>query len=331
MARPLAAELERLIAEDADGGVDRMEILLDELAESAGLPAGFEPSIYLAPGVPRIRPVLVMLASRAAGADEMRTEDVAFSAELLHLAVVVHDAALGRQGGRRRRIARRLLGGAAHWLGGNHLSLRALEVARHAPAPEVLGEALDTLREIAEVQALAEDLRRRDATERDYRDFAEGHTGAVFAFCTRAGGRLAGAPRPVVSALGRYGRHVGVAWHALEDVAVWSLPPDELPNFLARAAATGRPVLPLMRALRAEPQLEKVLDRVLRTGDPKAAIQLSAGIASGGGLRAGRQLVAEETLAARRALRLIEPSPHRDALERIAQMLGRSGAQPTGE
>ena len=282
---------------------------------------GISPTSHIAPGVPRVRTLLVQLAARAAGGDAGDLDEAAYSAELLNLALGVHDAALGRQGGLRRRVARRLLGGAAHWLGGNHLTLRALEVAQHAPAPELVGEVLETLRDISEGQILADELRRREPTLLDVKEYAEGHSGAVFAFCTRAGGRIAGAPRPVVSALGRYGRHMGVAWHAIEDLSAFWLGPEELLRELARATAAGRPVLPLIAAQAGDPELGALLDLALRRGDASGIGAVKDRVGAAGGLYAARKMALEETLAARRALRAVPPSPHRDGLDQIARSL----------
>ena len=56
----------------------------------------------------RVRPMLVALSARAAGAAAVDPE-LQHAAELLHLALTVHDVTLGQPGGRRRRVARRLL------------------------------------------------------------------------------------------------------------------------------------------------------------------------------------------------------------------------------
>ncbi len=319
---PVGPELEQAFC-DLEEAVSGLERALGDLAMGEGTPPGFDPERHLAPGLPRLRPVLVMLAARAAGAEDPEAAEVASAAELLHLAVMIHDAALGRQGGRRRRVARRLLGATASWLGGNHLTLRALELARAAPRPEILGDLLEALREIAEGHALAESLRDRDPSVLDYREYAEGHAGAIFSFCTRGGALIAGAERPVVSALGRYGRHIGVAWHALEDQ--WSLaaPPEELARLLARAAAAGRPMLPLIRALEVDEDLDELLDRLLAGGDPDDAARLARRVRAAGGLTAARILVAEQSMAARRALRGLPDTPHREILERIAAGLAR--------
>ncbi len=299
----------------------RFEESLQDLVLGEGMPASFHPGSHLAPGLPRLRPVLVNLASRAAGEENPDTIEVAHAAELLHLAVAVHDAALGRQGGRRRRVARRLVGGAAHWLGGNHLSLRVLEMAQAAPTPEILDEVLGTMRELAEGHALAEDLRHRDATEQDYLEYAEGHSGAVLSFCTRSGGHLARAPRDVVGALGRYGRHVGIAWHGIEDQWLMQLSSEDFTRELAERASRGRPTLPLIRALVRDPAVDETLDRVLAGEDDGAAEELAERIYAAGGVGRVRKLVLEEAMGAKRSLKVLEDSPYKEMMDRIASRL----------
>ena len=324
LAKPLVQELERAW-DQFEEPLDRIERVVHDLATGQGVD-GPTPDSHLAPGIPRVRPVLVLLANKAAGGTDSEAAEAAFSAELLHRAIRAHDRALGRQDGRRRRVARRLIGGAAHWLSGHHLTLRALEVARAAPAPELMGEVLDSMREICEGHQLAEDLRSRDPSAADYRDYAEGHIGAVYSFCGRAGGRLAKADPHVVGALGRYGRRMGVAWHAMEDQWALSLPDDELVRLLARSAATGRPMLPLIASMEQDPELDPLLDSILATGNPTEAVEFRERVIANGGLFAVQRLMAEESLGARRALRELDPSDARETLDRIAAGLARSAA-----
>jgi geranylgeranyl pyrophosphate synthase len=115
------------------------------------------------------------------------TEHVAMAAELLHLAVLLHDAALGRQGGLRRRAARRLIGGAMDILGANHLTLRALELARLSPKPETIGDLLEAMREITESHVLAQSQVDEFPTPQQTLTVAEGRNGAVFSFACRSG------------------------------------------------------------------------------------------------------------------------------------------------
>ena len=190
---------------------------------------------------PRIRPVLVALAARAAGAAEVDPE-LQHSVELLHRAIAVHDIALGRQGGRRRRAARRLLQRVGH-LSGHQMTIRALELARHSSSPNVLVDLIDTLREIADGQQLAEELQGRNAlpNREDWLEHANTHTGALYAFCCRAGASMSGADSRLASALGRYGRHLGRLWHIAEDLDALHDPSTET----VERVLSGRPLYPV--------------------------------------------------------------------------------------
>ncbi len=319
--RALAAEVERLAAE-LRGPIGTIDDALAALTAGEGLPAGLEPEVLFAGGMPRIRPVLVVLASRtmqgAAETDPQAATDVAYATELLHTALRLHDLALGRQHGRRRRAARRVLGGAAHWLGAHHVMLRALEIARRAPTPEVLGDAIEALREVSEGQALGESLRRRVATGHDAVHLAEGHTGAVFAFACRAGGRLGGAPRPVVTGLGRYGRHVGVGVHVAEDLAL--LERNDDPYLLA-----GRPALyPVAIAGERSPEVNVLWRKLQASPDARLAAALRDAVREAGGLQAGRELLVTQSWSARKAISTLDDTPARAQLDRLASALGRA-------
>ena len=319
--RGLAVEIERLAAE-LRGPISTIEEALSSLAAGDGLPPGLEPEVLFSGGVPRIRPVLVVLASRSTlggtEADAAAAADVAYAAELLHTAIRLHDLALGRQDGRRRRAARRVLGGAAHWLGAHHITLRALEIARRAPAPDILGDALDALREVSEGQTLGESLRGRPATAADALQLAEGHTGAVFAFACRAGARLGGAERPAITGLGRYGRHVGVGVHIADDLAVLERADD--PFHLA-----GRPAsYAVAIAGERNPAVHAMWRQLQNSPDAKAASAVRSAVYDAGGMQAARELLASQSWAARKALASLDATPAREQLDRIASALGRA-------
>lgn len=316
--RPFAAEIERLAA-DLRTSMGPIDEALAALSAGDGLPPGLEPEVLFAGGVPRIRPLMVLLASRAGEAqpgDAQAAAEVAYIAELLQTALRLHDAALGRQHGRRRRAARRVLGTAAHWLGANHVMLRALEIARRAPAPEILGEALDTWREVSEVHVFGESLRGRTPTVSDAVQLAEGHTGAVFAFSCRAGGRLGGLDRPVVTALGRYGRHVGVGVHIAEDMAVFSENWAAMPGRLA--------IFPVASAGERDAGVHDLWRKLLARPDDRTAQELHDRVRAAGGLQAGREAMVRQSWAARKALSALPESPAREALDAIAGSLARA-------
>lgn len=311
----------------------RLDHALRDLAGGDGVPQGFDPNLFLAPGLPRVRPLLVLLSAKAAEASEgaclasdphaaAGAEQVAIAAELLHITITLHDAALGQRGGRRRRAARRLLGGAVGWLGGSHLTLRALELSRHAPAPEIVGDLLDTLREITDGQALAQALQGGDPGSVDQAiNLADARSGAVFAFACRAGARLVGADRTVVRSLGRYGRHAGIAWHLADDLWALGLEGEELYREVADRAASGRTPLAVSLAAQRDPAVAEAWRRLARRADPELAAHLARRVTEAGGLSGERERLVLETWTARRALNTLPPSPHRDALDAFVARL----------
>jgi len=315
-----------LLGQDLREHLGRFEQALGDLTGGEGVPAGFDPERFLAPGLPRVRPLLVVLSAHAASEQGHHTsaedtEHVAVAAELLHVAIVIHDAALGRQGGRRRRAARRLLGGAAAWLGGNHLTLRALELARHAPSPDTVGELLDALREISDGHALAQDLDGHLPTPLQSIELADGRTAAVFSFACRAGARVAGADRKVVHTLGRYGRHAGLAWHLTEDLALFNLDPDDRDEAIEERLLRGLSNHAVALAATDDAALARDWARLHHDADRDRLRSMTDRVARSGAVQEGRRRVLREVWAARQALHSLPPTPARDSLDHLAASL----------
>ena len=331
MRRRLSRSFERLL-DLVPEGIELSEARLavvDDLVDSGDLAdlAGGGPEFGDAPlfdrarhELPRIRPVLVALAARASGSTESSGE-LQYASELLHLALVVHDVALGRGGGRRRRVARRVARRSADWLSANHLTLRAMELTRQA-GPEVLSELVDTLRSFADAHAIAQDLQGGGFPRReDWLEHADAHTGALLAFCCRAG--AARGDEAVRSTLGRYGRHLGRLWHIAEDVAPLELQ-DAGGHLFARALA-GRPVLPVALAAEVAHPVGDAWDGLVRTPDIGAADAIAELLRAYGGVGRAREVMARESWAARRLLRTLPDTRYRTALDSLAAGLARVG------
>lgn len=321
----LAPASERAVREAADLVWEDLppEGDLHDLLRGDGVPVELEWSaIARGRAAPRIRPLLVALSARAAGAGEV-DRDLAQAAEVLHLALSVHDLALGRAGGRRRRAARRIFDRGASWLGGNHLTLRALELVRAVPDPAMLGEVVETLRAFSDAQVLGNTLQAgKPPTSDDWLEHADTHTGALYAFCCRAGGMLADGDPAIVSALGRYGRHLGRSWHIAEDIAM--LTRGDGPGLLLHRAECGRPVLPVIEAMDHDPWLARDWAKVVVDGDETSAERV-ASAATELGLAPARRVLVRETWAARKVLRALDESPYRQGLDRIAADLANVG------
>lgn len=268
--------------------------------------------------LPRIRPLLVALSARAVGASRVDAE-AQHAAELLHLALVGHDLALGQKGGRRRRIARSVL----RTIGDSTLTLRALEIARHASSPEILGEVVESLREIADGRALSREIRQGTVPDEDvWREHADGHAGAVFAFCCRSGAHIGRGNVATVQALGRFGRHLGRLWAGAEDLSQLARPGGDA--LLVHRAERGRPPLPVICAAAVDPELAARWVAWTRDPHPDVAADLVQRVLTRGGISAAREVMARENWAAQRALGVLDPNVYRRALERLASGLART-------
>ena len=312
----------------------------DAVADAAG---GAPHKTGMAPGssamrppktdFPRVRPILVALAARATGASAVDRE-AQHAAELLHVALRVHDAALGESGSRRRRVARaiahRAMPGVSRsigWITGNQLALRALELS-HASAPGVLEELMDALRSFSDAQALSRELAGGVPVEEDWLEHADAHTGALFAFCCRAGGRLSGADLALLGALGRYGRHMGRVWHVAEDLSVID---HGVPSLhLVTRARGGRPVLPVVLAAERDPSIGEGWKRLATEPDPVEARELADQLKKLG-VPESREVMLRESWKARAALGALAPSRYRAAMERFAAEIVKAGVPGSRE
>jgi geranylgeranyl pyrophosphate synthase len=313
---PRGVELDTVHAAVAD------DLIGDDHVADAADGAGFTRNGTAAPGrtdFPRVRPILVALAARATGASKVDSE-AQHAAELLHVALRVHDAALGQEGGRRRRVARSL---ARHvgWVTGNQLTLRALELSR-ASAPGVLEELLEALRSFADAQVLSRELVGGVPSEEDWLEHADAHTGALFTFCCRAGGHLSGADLSLLGALGRYGRHMGRVWHVAEDLSVLD---HGVPSLhLVTRARGGRPALPVVLAAERDPSVGADWARLV--SEPDAALARSvAERVHQLGVPESREVMLRESWKARAALGVLPASRYRSAMERFAAEIVKAG------
>lgn len=305
-------------AEVVDEGVVGSDLLSDVLRGAGG-----EEGVSFLGGsrLPRLRPILVVLAARAAGGGHVDPE-LQYAAEMLHLALTVHDRVLGPSGNRRHALARRVLRGVG-WIGSNRMLLRAMELARAGTTPAVLDELVDTLGAFHDGQEVADALVRDGVPDRTaWSEHADGHTGAMLAFCCRVGALVGGPGSGDVAALGRYGRHLGRVWHVAEDVLL--LTGEEALDHLVGRALIGRPMLPVAVAVERLPEAGALWRRVVDGHDAGAAAELLAAVHATRAVAGTREIVAREAWAARQEVARFAETPYRRSLERLASGLARA-------
>ncbi|MFI9625970.1 polyprenyl synthetase family protein [Streptomyces sp. NPDC052042] len=279
-----------------------------------------------------VRQTLALLAAEAAGAPAEDAVVGAVAVELIHVFSLLHDDIMdGDETRRRRATAWKVYGTGPAILVGD--ALFALAVRTLAEAPGAHGAA--AVRHLAAtltdlVRGQAEDLlfESRPWTgpeavrPREYRWMAEHKTGALLGCAMGLGGVLAGAPSATVDALAHAGRHLGVAFQAVDDLlGIWGDP-----------EATGKPVhndlrrlkktYPVLAALASGRPCAERLAVLLGTGDPldAATARRAADLVEEAGGREATLAEAHRHLdGARRGLESVPLAP--DALDEILGLL----------
>ena len=124
-----------------------------------------------------------------------------------------------------------------------------------------------------------------------------------------------------MSALGRYGRHAGVAWHLAEDMALVDATELDTAQLLADRAQASRVGIVVSLAAEQDARIIDAWRSLGRSGDPGEALDFAAAVRATGAMQRGRQHLVTETWAAQRALQALPDNAHRENLRQLVTEL----------
>ncbi|MCX5339003.1 polyprenyl synthetase family protein [Streptomyces atratus] len=225
-----------------------------------------------------VRQALTLLSAEAAGASAKDAVVGAVAVELIHVFSLLHDDIMdGDETRRQRATVWKVYGTGPAILAGDALFALAVQTLADAPGAHsaaAVRHLAGTLTDL--VRGQAEDLLfesrpwigPESVRPHEYRWMAEHKTGALLGCAAGLGGVLAGAPATTVDALARAGRHLGVAFQAVDDLlGIWGDP-----------QVTGKPVhsdlrrlkktYPVLAALATDHPAARRLATLLGTGNP---------------------------------------------------------------
>jgi geranylgeranyl diphosphate synthase type I len=294
-----------------------MRVAVDRLHPGPGLVSAFSFGWVEADGRPRgdnggkgIRPALAGLAARLTGATAATAAPGAVAVEFVHAFSLMHDDIMdGDELRRHKATAWKVYGVGAAVLAGDALLALALDTLAQAPggAP-ALRLLTRTLVELVNGQAADTAFEARPwggpngVSVDEYCAMAIGKTGSLLGCAAGVGALLGGGTRAQARALSEFGRHLGLAFQAVDDLlGIWGDP-----------AVTGKPVfndlrqskktLPVVAALAAgAPGLAELL--ALRPADGESLRRAADLIEAAGGRAFAGELAARELET---ALRLLE-------------------------
>src|SRR5688572_6572467 len=171
-------------------------------------------------GGKRLRPVLVLLAARAAGYTGEDHVQAAAIVEFIHTATLLHDDVVDDSDLRRgRSTANAVWGNAASVLVGDFLYSRSFQLMVELDRMRIMQVLADTTNQIAEGEVLQLlHLNNPDTDEAAYLEVIARKTAVLFSAAARLGGILANLPKAQEEALARYGHELGMAFQIADDV-----------------------------------------------------------------------------------------------------------------
>lgn len=273
-------------------------------------------------GGKRVRPALLLLASRLCGYRGERAVTLASTVEFIHTASLLHDDIIDEATVRRgRRSVNSRWGNDITVLLGDFLYTKSMAMALSQDNLRILRLLSDvTLRliegEILEIERNA----NINVTEQEHLDIIRRKTADLFAACTRIGAILGGVPPEREAALASYGLNLGLCFQMVDDLLDFTAEEKTLGKPVANDLREGKVTLPMIFLLRragkaAADKVRTVLEdrafaRVTRDELVKMARECGA-------LDEARDLAERYAAGARRDLLAFEPSEYREALEAL--------------
>ena len=153
-----------------------------------------------------------------------------------------------------------------------------------------------------------------DITPEEHVDLLRQKAAPLFELPCRLGARLCSATAREVRAVSSYGRHLGVAYHLIDDVLHMTGRASPLSRAVGSEIGEGVYSLPILFALQSETrgEMRQRLARLRETGDGLDSVYQTA--AASGGVAASLERAEREGEAARRALEALEAGPAKTLL-----------------
>ena len=273
-------------------------------------------------GGKRLRPLLVVLAARAAGAQDSAHIPAAALIEFIHTATLLHDDVVDDSARRRgRETANEAFGNPASVLVGDFLYSRAFQMMAALNSGAVIRVMADATNTIAagEVMQLM-NSGDPDTTEIRYLEVIYRKTARLFEAGAQVAAIVAKAPAPVEAALARYGKHLGIAFQLIDDALDYQGDSRELGKDVGDDLAEGKPTLPLIHALaHGDAASAAMIREAIAQGGTEQQAPILAAVERAGGLDYTARLARSEAEKAEAVLAEIPASPYRDALAGLAR------------
>ncbi len=284
-------------------------------------------------GGKRLRPALLLLTARFAGAERGRDGgdngmaiQLGAVVEMLHVATLVHDDVIDVAQSRRGRPSANVQwGNHICVLAGDWLYMQAFQTALRERNFHVLDLLIGLTQMMVEGELLQlERIGRIGITEADCMELVDRKTACLFSACAKLGAVAAGADSHLEEKLGDFAWNLGMAFQLIDDML----------DFVSREATLGKPVggdlkegkvtLPLVYALQDATESErKLVETALedRTYDRASFSEILAMVERHDGIQRTRERAQQFTDRAREIVGEFPDNPYQRALFTLTDLV----------
>ena len=281
-------EINKLIASQISSRADLVETIGKYITEAGGK---------------RLRPLLVLLTSKALNYEGKKHVKLATIIEFLHTATLLHDDVVDDSSLRRGKItANSKWSNAASVLVGDFLYSRAFELMVDVGSLPIMGIL---------------------SKAKKYREIIRCKTALLFEAATHSAALLSCADeteKPVLDDLRKFGLHFGVAYQLIDDWLDYAGDSGAMGKNTGDDLAEGKMTLPLILALQNATEREQAcLSNAIRNRSASEATRVVEIVNNSGALELTRKSAMEEIQQAIDTLRHIEPSAYKSHLETLTE------------
>ena len=220
-------------------------------------------------GGKRVRPAVLLMASRLCGYTGDRGVLNAAVVEFIHTATLVHDDIIdGAETRRGRLTAHARWGSDITVLLGDYLYIRSMAMALTQDTLEVVRLLCDVTLRMIEGE-LYQLTKAGDAniTEAEHLEIIRRKTAFLFSGCAEIGAALGAAPAAQRAALRDYGFDLGTAFQIVDDVLDYMADASALGKPLGGDLREGKVTLPVILLLQKRPDLAPIIQSVIAEGE----------------------------------------------------------------
>ena len=272
-------------------------------------------------GGKRLRPLLVLLGSRALGYEGRAHVVLAAIIEFIHTATLLHDDVVDASELRRgRSTANSIWGNEASVLVGDFLYSRAFEMmvtVHNMKVMEILAGTTNMIARGEVIQLM--NCHDPDTSEERYIEVIRSKTAKLFEAASRLCALIVGANGEIETAMTQYGMHLGTAFQLIDDALDYGGDNEELGKNIGDDLTEGKPTLPLIHAMReGSDEQRQLLRKAIVDGGREQMEAVARVIESTGSIAYTARRAEQEADLARAALSAIPDSPYKQALDALA-------------